>query len=159
MKKKHLYILGIATILLLMSTRKAFAKVVDNQEFRDCDPQGCGHFGASRGSRKHNGVDVITTPNQLIKSPISGKITRYPFPDADDLSKKGIEIINDTYKVKIFYVVGIVPINTVVSAGQNIAKAQDITTKYSAGMTNHAHVETYKKVGNKWVLIDPTNLF
>ncbi|WP_130736743.1 hypothetical protein [Flavobacterium sp. J27] len=160
MKKSTWYILGGSLLIfLIMGTQKAFAKIVDNQKFRDCDPQGCGSFDANRVGHKHQGVDIITLPNQIIKSPITGQITRYPFPDGSDLTKKGIEIVNNIYKVKIFYVEGIVPIGTNIVAGEKIAIAQNIMVKYGAGMTNHAHFEAYKKQGNNWVLIDPTNLF
>lgn len=142
-----------------MGTKKAFSKIVDNQKLRTCDPQGCGHFGASRTHGTHKGIDIITVPNQVIHSPISGKITRYPLPDGSDLSKKGIEIINNSFKIKMFYVIATVPIGTNVSIGQNIATAQNIMIKYGSGMTNHVHFEAYKKQGNNWVLIDPTNLF
>lgn len=160
MKKSYWYIAGAIFITyLIMGTNKAFGKVTDDNTKRGCDPQGCGYFGARRTHGTHKGIDIVTLPNQLIKSPISGEITRYPFPDGSDLSKTGIEIINDTYKVKIFYVTPIISIGKKVSIGQTIATAQNITTKYGAGMTNHAHVEVYKKQGTNWALIDPTNLF
>lgn len=159
MKKKHWLLLGTITTLILMSTKKSFAKIVDNQTIRNCDPFGCGSFGASRGSRSHNGIDVVATPNQVVKSPISGEVTRFPFPYGSDLSYTGIEIINSTHKVKMFYVSPTAKIGTNVIAGQPVATAQNISAKYSASMTNHVHLEVYKKNNNTWVLIDPTNLF
>jgi murein DD-endopeptidase MepM/ murein hydrolase activator NlpD len=159
MKKKHWLIIATITAIYIMGTKKAFSKVVSSQKIRDCDPFGCGSFGASRGSRKHKGIDIISTPNQLIASPISGEITRFPFPYGNDLSYTGIEIVNTTHKVKMFYVKPIVAIGKKVFAGEIIAKSQDIAAKYSPKMTNHVHVEVYKKSGNNWILIDPTNLF
>jgi murein DD-endopeptidase MepM/ murein hydrolase activator NlpD len=155
MKKKHWFILATITTIFLMSTKKAFSKITDNQNVRGCDPFGCGSFGASRGSRKHNGIDVVTVPNQLIKSPINGEITRFPFPYGTDLSYTGIEIINSEYKIKIFYVTPLVAIGKKVSAGEVIAKSQNISAKYSNEMVNHVHLEVYKN----GVLIDPTKLF
>lgn len=161
MKKKHWYILGTITALLIMSTKKTFAKATDNNIIRGCDGFGCGSFGASRsgGTRSHIGVDFITTPGQNIFSPIEGEITRYPYPYGSDLSYTGIEIVNKTYKVKIFYVAPTVLIGGEVKAGQKIAVSQNIAAKYGSSMTNHIHVEVYKKVNNTWGLIDPTNLF
>lgn len=160
MKKKNWYILGTGLLIyLIMGTQKAFSKITDNQKLRTCDPFGCGHFGASRGDRTHKGIDIVTFPNQNILSPIAGEVTRYPFPYQNDLSYQGIEIINNTYKVKIFYLVPIIPIGTTVSKGQVIAKSQNIASKYGSSMTNHVHFEVYKKQGTNWILIDPTNLF
>lgn len=136
--------------------QSAMKPIVQNQQIRGCDPFGCGHYGASRGGRSHKGVDIIVTEGQTIKSPISGKVTRYPQPYAGDARYKGIEIVGDEYKVKIFYVVPTVAIGTQVTAGTAIATAQDISEKYGDGMTNHAHLEVYTKSG---VSIDPAPLF
>lgn len=142
-----------------MGTNKAFAKITENQTIRSCDPFGCGTFGASRGNRKHNGIDVVATVDQLILSPIAGEVTRFPFPYGSDLSYTGIEIINTEYKVKMFYVSATVTAGTQVKKGQPIATAQNIAAKYGSSMTNHVHVEVYKKNSNNWVLVDPTSLF
>lgn len=142
-----------------MGTQKAFSKITDNQKLRDCDPFGCGSFGASRGTRSHAGIDIVSFPNQSILSPITGTVTRFPYPYGGDLSYTGIEIINSDYKIKMFYVSPVVAIGSNVSAGQVVAKSQNISAKYGAGMTNHVHLEVYIKSGSNWVLIDPTNLF
>lgn len=160
MKKSAWYILGGSLLIfLIMGTEKAFAKITDNQKNRECDAFGCGSFGASRGDRKHNGIDIVTIPNQKLFSPITGEVTRFPFPYGNDLSYTGIEIVNSEYKVKMFYCSSVVAIGSKVQAGQFIATSQNISAKYGSGMTNHVHVEVYKKQGNNWVLIDPTNLF
>lgn len=162
MKKQHWYIAGATLItLLLMGTSKAFGNITQNQKARGCDAGGwgCGSFGASRGTRKHNGLDIITTPGQTIYSPISGKVTRFPYPYSGDFNYTGIEIVNSTYKVKIFYVKPKVVLDAQVKQGQEIATAQNISAKYSPQMTNHAHIEVYKKQDNNWILIDPTKLF
>lgn len=142
-----------------MGTNKAFAKITENQNIRGCDAFGCGTFGASRGTRTHNGIDIVSLPSQSIFSPITGEVTRFPFPYGSDLSYTGIEIVNFEYKIKIFYVTPVVKIGTQVNKGQLIAKSQNIASKYGSSMTNHVHIEVYKKQGINWVLIDPTNLF
>jgi len=139
-----------------MTAKKGFTALTTNQKFRGCDPMGCGTFGASRGGRTHNGVDVTVTPGQNIVSPISGTVTRFPFPYGDDLSYKGIEIKNSEYSVKIFYMSATVSANTKVTAGQVIGKAQNIAAKYGNGMTNHVHFEVRDAKGN---LLNPTNMF
>ncbi len=142
-----------------MGTKKAFGKVTADNIRRGCDQNwGCGSFGASRsgGSRKHNGLDIKTAVGQQILSPISGKVTRFPFPYGDDLSYTGIEIINDTYKVKIFYMKPSVLVNSEVTKGQVIGNAQNVTAKYSSTMTNHIHLEVYNvKTG---ALLNPETL-
>lgn len=140
-----------------MSSKKAFANIVVNQKNRECDPYGCGHFGASRGTRNHNGLDIVSIPNENVLSPITGTVTRFPFPYGSDLRYTGIEIVNDDYLVKMFYVSPIVAINSKVVAGQVIAKAQNISAKYATSMTNHVHIEVYNRKTN--ALLDPTKLF
>ena len=161
MKKKHWYILGGLTfIAFIMSSKKAFANVVSgSQKIRDCDPLGCGYFGASRGSRKHGGIDVIVSKGDNILSPISGKITRHGFPYAGDSKYQLIEVVNATYKAKLMYVEPLTPVGTSVVAGQVIAKAQDISEKHGSEMIPHVHVEVYQMKNGDWNLIDPTNLF
>ena len=157
MKTSYWYIAGATVLIyLLMGTKKAFSSIKENQKIRICDPFGCGSFGASRGARKHNGIDIVTIPNEMIKSPISGTVTRFPFPYGSDLSYTGIEIVNSDYKVKMFYVTPTVKINDYVNAGQPVAKSQNIASKYGSSMANHVHIEVYDKNGK---LIDPTNLF
>jgi len=140
-----------------MSTKKAFAKVTKNNTPRNCDPLGCGHFGASRsgGTRTHRGIDIVAVPGERIFSPITGNVSRYPIPYANDNRYSGIEIKNATYRVVMFYLKPIVSIGSVVIAGQPIGEAQNISAKHGASMRNHVHVEVYKN----GVLIDPTNLF
>lgn len=140
-----------------MGTNKAFGKVTADNIRRGCDQNwGCGSFGASRGTRAHNGLDIKTTVGQQILSPISGKVTRFPFPYGGDLSYTGIEIVNSQYKVKIFYMKPSVAVNSEVTKGQVIGTAQNISAKYSSTMTNHIHLEVYNaKTG---ALLNPETL-
>ena len=88
-------------------------------------------------------------------SPISGTISRYPIPYANDSSIKGIEIKNSSYRVMLFYVENQLPIGTKVTKGQKIATAQNIAGKYGGGMINHVHLEVYDSKG---VLLNPEKL-
>ncbi len=128
------------TILYLMSSNKAFAKVTASGKIRGCDSNGCGTYGASRGGHTHQGEDYITLPGETIFSPIDGKITRVAYPYPDDLSFKGIEIKNATHSVKIFYMIATVNIGSSVKKGQAIGQSQSLLSKYP-GITNHVHVE------------------
>jgi murein DD-endopeptidase MepM/ murein hydrolase activator NlpD len=158
MNNKYWYLAGTGLLIyLIMGTQKSFANIVYNQKTRLCDAFGCGYFGASRGTRSHNGIDIVTNPNQVINSPINGTVTRFPFPYGSDLSYTGIQIENNDYLVKIFYVTPTVKVNTKVTQGQQIAISQNIAAKYGSGMTNHVHIEAYTKKTNK--LIDVSKLF
>ena len=157
--KKVLFGIGIAaTLYFIMGTKTAFGKIVKNQAFRGLDGWGSGAFGASRGKRKHQGVDIIAKPNETVFAPITGKIIRPAPPYPNDLSYTGLLIENDKYAVKMFYAKLTVPTGTSVKQGEPIAKAQNIAAKYSRRpMINHVHFEVRdKKTG---ALIDPTNMF
>jgi murein DD-endopeptidase MepM/ murein hydrolase activator NlpD len=114
------------------------------------DPAGSGEFGASRGDRKHKGVDFVVEPGQPIHSPIEGYVSRIAYP-YDSAEFKGLEILNDNLNLKVFYLTpleGIVGQN--VSAGDVIGYAQDITRKYpTQGMTPHIHVGITKRQPQK----------
>lgn len=157
--KKPIAIAGIATLIYLFMTSKAFGKITTDNKKRLCDPApwGCGSFGAGRGDRTHQGLDIKTAVGQQILSPISGTVTRHPYPYNGNLVYTGIEIKNSEYHVKIFYVTPLVAVNKTVAKGQVIAKAQNIAAKYSPSMTNHAHIEVREAKTGK--LINPETLF
>lgn len=157
MKKSFWITATLITIILLMSTKKAFAAIVPNQRIRGLDPSGSGSFGADRNGHKHQGIDIETTVGQSILSPIAGVITRFPFPYPGDLSYTGVEIKNDVYTVKIFYITPVLKVGTTVAVGTKIAIAQNIAAKYQTKMTNHAHFEVRETQSGK--LINPTKFF
>ena len=141
-----------------MSTGKAFAKITDNFKFRGQDALGSGAFGAPRsnGKRKHAGVDVVTTTGQNILAPIAGTVTRFPIAYPDDTRWVGIEIKNDKYHVKMFYMKATVKAGVFVKKGDVIGVAQNLNIKYPA-ITNHVHFEVVDAKTGK--IINPTNLF
>jgi len=123
------------------------------------DSAGDGHFGASRGSRSHEGLDLIVTRGQLIHSPISGTLNRYAYPYATDLRWKGVEITGTGddagYVVKMFYMDPALPAGTTVQRGTVVGNAQAISQKYTSAMRDHLHVE----VRHGGLLVDPEPLF
>lgn len=157
MKTTYWHIAGASILIyFLMGSSKAFAKITAKNTSRGCDPKGCGEFGTNRTHGSHEGLDIKATPGEVIFSPISGKVTRFPFPYGNDLSFSGIEIKNSDYTVKIFYLKATVLANSTVSAGQAIGLAQNIAKKHGGGMINHVHIEARDKFG---VLLDPLKLF
>ena len=104
------------------------------------DSGGDGHFGASRGDRKHNGLDFLCEPGQVVRATISGKLTRSR-PYYNDVEYVGCGIWGKKYMVKMWY---FVPYEDLildeVKAGQEIGIAQDISKKYGGGMLPHLHL-------------------
>lgn len=118
--------------------------IIKDQKSRIEDKYGSGQYGASRDAnkRKHNGLDVIVTAGEEIKSPITGSIIRQAFPYKNDKNYEGIVIKGDGewsgYEIKIFYVKGL--FSGKVVNEQVIGHAQDLTVKYPK-ITNHVHIE------------------
>lgn len=156
---KNAATLTIVTLaaLFIITRKKPMGKITAANTVRKSDPFGQGHYGAPRGSRKHEGVDIVTIVGENIYSPIAGKVTRFPFPYGNDLSYTGIEIKNETYTIKIFYVKPTAKIGAAVSVGTKVAIAQNIAKKYGSTMINHCHVEVIEnKTGKK---LDYTKTF
>jgi hypothetical protein len=117
-----------------------FKSPVKEPQIRD-DPQGDGHFLASRGERFHRGLDLVVVPREVIFSPISGKIIRKAYPYASDRQWEGVLIKSKHYWVKMFYMVPLeFLIGRQVDAGDPIGFAQDIRNKYNQGMLPHIHL-------------------
>src|SRR5690606_9579746 len=135
---------------------KALAAITKKQKIRGCDPLGCGSFGARRGTHTHQGIDIVAAPGEDIFSPITGKVTRVAYPYASDLSYTGVEIVNEKYRVKMFYMSLTDAIRKTVLAGEKIGRAQNVRAKQGAAMTNHVHIEVRDSLNR---LIDTTHLF
>lgn len=149
--KKTIIIASAAILLLYLVVRsnKAFASPTARNIMRGVDNWGSGAFGASRGSRKHEGIDYVAAPGETIYSPITGVIERPAYPYEDDLTYTGAVISNAKHEVKIFYIALTVPVGTFVKAGDIIAKAQNIAEKYGSDMMNHIHLEIREKKSGK----------
>lgn len=137
-----------------------FPVVQPAQKMRN-DTRGDGHFGASRGRRVHNGLDIITTPNSAVYCPIEGIMKRMAYPYGT--GRRNIEwtgcVIDGVgiyrgYEVKIFYMQPFL-MGEFVYPNEIIGKAQAISKKYSPAMIDHLHVE----VRYKGQLVDPASLF
>jgi len=116
-----------------------------NGTIRKSDKWGEGHYGASRGSRKHNGIDIVTQLGRDVLSPIEGKVIRISYPYASDLSYTGLLIegsgAHKGIEVKIFYMNPLANIvGKAVKPAQKIGTAQNLLPKYP-GITNHIHIE------------------
>jgi hypothetical protein len=139
------------------------------------DEWGQGYFGAKRGSKQHNGVDLVVSPGQPICSMIDGVVEKYEQCYTADPRWTGIQIANTQVRVELWYMNArnTVAVNEHVSAGQRIGVAQNISEKYPPtekiphDMTPHIHVRvtlrSFTTLANgRWVsfeqYIDPALL-
>lgn len=121
--------------------------------YRKCDPKGCGHFGASRGSRKHNGVDMACPPGTKVGSPVRGQVTKIGYPYVGDTHFRYVQIVAEKYQFRIFYVEPSVAVGDYVELGEEIGLSQALAGKHGADITEHVHFEIKDMDGN---YIDPT---
>ncbi|MBL4891451.1 MAG: hypothetical protein JKX91_06450 [Rhizobiaceae bacterium] len=117
-------------------------------KIRGQDIWGAGHYGASRGKRLHNGVDIVCYRNESIDAFEGGTITKIGFPYNPANSEKGhlryLEITVDSGdRHRYFYADSIYPIGSTVKRGDTIAWAQGLEEIYP-GITNHYHFEVMK---------------
>ena len=118
---------------------------------RGSDGFGSGHFGASRGPRTHNGVDLLAGTGEDIDSPVVGTITKLGYPYGDDLSYQYVQISVEDYDFRVFYVEPSVKVGDEVTADTVIGVVQHLGSRYH-GIPNHVHFEI-KKDGD---YLDPT---
>ncbi len=125
------------------------------------DSRGDGFFGASRGRRTHNGLDIVVTSGSAVYSPIEGVIFRKAYPYGTTRGNgqwEGLVILGvgdyRGYEVKMFYTRPFV-MGDYVFPGDIVGVAQDISRKYSPAMIDHVHIE----VRRDGQLIDPAKLF
>ena len=128
-----------------ISESSLFCSPTGLNTIRGSDSFGQGRFGASRGTRLHNGVDLNVAVNGNVYSPIFGKVVRLAVPYKSDSRFKGLVVEGvgryAGYSVKLFYLnpaIGIV--GRTVKQGEFIGTAQDLTIKYPQ-ITNHIHLE------------------
>lgn len=125
-------------------------KIGDMQK-RGCDQDGCGHFDAPRGTRRHNGYDLLCDPGETICSPIHGTVTKVGYPYADDLSFRYVQVSAGEYDFRLFYVEPSVAVGQTVTPDTVIGTGQNLGERYD-GIANHIHFEI--KRGADY--IDPT---
>ena len=124
------------------------------QAERTHDDYGCGAFGSSRdgGERRHEGVDYVSRPGQVVVAPMSGYVARIGYAYADDPVLRTIEIVNPAlhYVAKVLYVSPTVSVGQAVAVGAPLGRAQSLQAKYPGGMTNHVHVQIARQ-GGPWL--------
>ncbi len=122
---------------------------------READPGGGGWYGAKRGKRKHEGLDIVVVPGEEVFSPITGKFIRVGQVYEQTTKFKLIEIENDIYEATLMYMKPYVfQKGELIKAGDPIGIAQDVASFWGGGMRPHLHLEI-KKYG---LLTDPEPL-
>jgi hypothetical protein len=127
-------------------------------KIREQDNWGSGAFGASRGNRKHKGVDAIVWSGNEVRAFRSGKVNRIGFPYSQSIPEKAhyrlIEIQHGDDRHGYYYIDPCVSAGDEITAGQIIGTAQDIASAYP-GITPHIHFQFRKPDGS---YIDPTQI-
>lgn len=120
--------------------------------YRECDGQGCGHYGASRGARTHKGVDMACVPGTEVASPVTGQVTKLGWPYADKPAVRYVEITAEGYRFRLFYVSPSVKEGEFVQLGQTVGRSQKLESMERGG-TQHVHFEIMNEGGG---YVDPT---
>jgi len=119
-------------------------------EIRGQDAWGAGHFGAPRGKRVHEGLDLLIPAGSALVSPIFGRIHRIGYPYANDLSFRIVEIRAETRDLWRFFYVKPLDIfkepGVVIARGHFLGTVQDLSKRFPAeegreAMPNHVHLE------------------
>lgn len=145
---------------------KRIVSPVANPKIRK-DADGDGAFGAPRGARKHNGVDLEIDSNAPVKAPVSGVVERIGKPYSfEQLRNKNNDyyliVIKDEcgYKHELFYVDPWVRSGDRVKAGEVIGKSQSLEKQYPKNnypnMKNHIHLQVRD---NKNQIMNPRTFY
>lgn len=132
-------------------------------EYRGCDEYGCGHYLASRGTRKHVGVDLVCT-NKPINSIVDGVVTKvgWAYSDPKKSRLRYVEVKKGEYFYRTLY------LNPNVSSGDHVSKDTVIghsesLQEFYPRMKDHVHLEIFKlknpskgKARKNRAYIDPT---
>jgi len=112
---------------------------------RGQDKWGSGAYMASRGGRKHNGIDLACYKGSTILADQDGVVTKVGYPYPPEHAKKGhfryVEVRSDTgIRIRYFYVAPSVSVGQRVMSGDPIGKTQGLISVYP-GITDHYHFE------------------
>lgn len=130
-----------------------------NITIRGADNWGNGGYYATRGGRRHNGIDIVVKPHQHVRPITGGKVSKIGFPYDPHNHDKGflryVDIL-DTYgnHVRYFYLMPCVTTSQHVCSETVIGIAEDITKVWD-GITNHYHFEVLTYINNKKVFLNP----
>lgn len=117
-------------------------------EFRGDDPTGHGYYGAKRGTRKHKGVDVLSTAGEPTMAPFAGVITKYGWVYKNHKAGKEkmryVEITGPVYRTWLMYSTLAKKIGDRIFEGEVYGVAQDVSEYWGGSMRNHIHIQVWK---------------
>ena len=127
---------------------------------RGVDAWGDGAFGASRGHRKHKGIDYACYPGTEIRCDKVGVVSKLGYPYSDDLAYRYVEVTTtNRLRHRYFYVEPRVKVGDLIRKGQVIGESQDISSRYrdpgKPPMINHVHYEVLEQDGTP---VDPEDV-
>ncbi|KAJ7360365.1 Peptidase M23 [Desmophyllum pertusum] len=143
------------------SRKKCFEQICcsnPSNQIRGWDAYGSGAYGASRGSRKHRGIDIVCSAGSSVYAPFPATVLRrsIPYRNNNAAYNNGIYLQGTGswagYRVKMWYVTKQVRNGKKLSAGSYIGSMTDRTI-HARGMTNHVHVQLEK---NR-TIVNPTS--
>ncbi|XP_020847059.1 leukocyte cell-derived chemotaxin-2 [Phascolarctos cinereus] len=107
---------------------------------RSCDGHGCGHFGASRKQRTHNGVDVECKDGSTVYAPFTGTIIRQVKPyRKNNAINNGVLISGGGFCVKVFYIKP-VKLSGSIKKGEKLGVLLPMQSVYP-GIQSHVHIQ------------------
>jgi len=142
--------------------RAKYTVGIQDAEDRGSDCWGSGNFGASRGSRTHNGKDVLVPAGSNFFSVSSGDVTKFGYCYRGE-GYRYVEITDrEGNRVRHFYIKPNISlmIGDRIGMGALIGTSQDLACKYQADechsedMPNHVHIEVMSGLDSK-VFFDP----
>lgn len=110
---------------------------------RGNDEFGSGAYKASRGKRKHEGIDFSCPPDTGIYSDVEGIVTKVGYPYGDDLSFRYVRVkTNKGYEVDYFYVQPTekAHVGRLITKNDIIGISQSLQKRYP-GITDHVHFQ------------------
>ena len=112
---------------------------------RGTDKWGSGAYRASRGDRKHNGIDIACYAGSVILSPHYGTVSKIGYPyDPNDPKKGHLRYVQVTerggFLCRYFYVLPDVKVGDQIMTGDELGVAQGLSNIYE-GITDHIHYE------------------
>lgn len=119
---------------------------------RGQDKHGAGHFGAPRGGRTHNGIDIACYAGSVVYAASAGTVTKIGYPYDPNEPKKGhlryVQVSDgEGIDCRYFYVQPAVQVGDKVRAGEAVGKTQGLLEVYP-GITDHFHFEVRHENGD-----------
>lgn len=126
-------------------------------KLRGTDAQGSGAYGASRGSRKHKGVDFACKPGSRVYSAVRGIVTRLGYPYSGNRELRLIEIEDGLESlIRYMYVQPAVTKQQLINPGDLLGTVQKLSYR---GITQHVHVDVKQMVNERRKFVNPVDYF